>query len=224
MSNKKGVVLACGDSIKEYAQENFEDAYVIGVNDAWHVHKELNGKAPRLDLVMVQDPAHHGMAKKPWILNETPKDIPLRFINASWEKYAKPRGNYEIVRSDIHASSYEKFALAKKMGIRLHGNTSVVAAILTLMLDGIYDVYVYGHDCSPEYVRSKSFTEKAFKELNFLQTIAEKHGGSVYLAESSWLWNYKHPEGKELAVKKAEVQVKAKPKRSRKKKVEDIQD
>ena len=157
-------------------------------------------------------------------MNETPKDIPLRFINASWEKYAKARGNYEIVRSDIHASSYEKFALAKKMGIRLHGNTSVVAAILTLMLDGIYDVYVYGHDCSPEYVKSKSFTEKAFKELNFLQTIAEKHGGSVYLAGSSWLWNYKHPEGKELAVKKAEVQVKAKPKRSRKKKIEDIQD
>jgi len=106
----------------------------------------------------------------------------------------------------------------------LHGNTSVVAAILTLMLDDIYDVYVYGHDCSPEYVRSKSFTEKAFKELNFLQTIAEKNGGSIYLAQSSWLWNYKHPEGKELAVKKAEVQVKAKPKRSRKKKVEDIQD
>ena len=219
MKSKKAVVLGVGGSLKEYNQEDFKDAYVIGVNDAYQVHEQVHGKPPKMDMLIVQDSHHRAKQAKPHIF-DTPKDVLMRFINPTWQGFANKRGNADIVKSQPHKMNEELV----DSGAIVHGNTSVIGALFEAMRRGYTELYLFGHDCSPGHMlNNRNALERTYRELNFIGRLIKKKGGYLKLASTSWLWNYKHPSPAlaPWSVEKYEA-TEEKPKRTRrKKKTED---
>lgn len=179
----KAVILAGGASLAQYNESDFTDAFVIAVNATI---LKLD-KGAKVDLVMAQDKLSTARKNNPAFFT-IDKSIPLQFVaDHGWDAYAKERGNATVMPSRVHTFSKWKVG----GDICAHGNTTAISAILEALRRGYTEVYVFGHDCSAGHaLHNDGLIHKTIKELNFAHSVAKDKGGAVYLASSSYLWQY----------------------------------
>ena len=190
----KAVVLAGGESLKQYSEGDFQDAFIIAVNST---PLKLD-KGARIDLCMVQDTHRTALKNNPAFFS-LDKSIPLQFIAGDWQAYADKRGNATIMQSRPHTYDKNKIGGA----ICAHGNTTAVSAVLEALRRGYTEVYLFGHDCSAGHsLHQDGLIQKTIKELNFAHSVAVAKVGAVYISADSYLCKYNAVDSQELLLKR----------------------
>ncbi len=212
----KAVILAGGESLKQYNEQDFDGAFIIAVNST---PLQLD-KGARVGLCMVQDTHRTALKNNPSFFT-LDKSIPLQFIAQDWQKYADNRGNAIIMQSRPHTFNKDKIGGS----ICAHGNTTAISAVLEALRLGFTEIYVFGHDCSAGHSLHKDgLIQKTIKELNFAHAVAKDKGGAIYIASDSYLCRYESVHSQPLLLERYEPTVKnivdsvpTKKRRSRKK-------